>query len=195
MLNLVLFGPPGSGKGTQAALLAQKYGLIHISTGDLFRHEIKGQTPLGLRAKSFLDSGQLVPDEVTVGMFEAKLDAELARGAKGFIFDGFPRTTKQAEALDDLLRSRRMSVSRVLSLVVAEEELTRRMLKRAADEGRSDDMDPKVISKRIVEYNNKTTPVAGYYDMYDLLSIVPGEGTVEEIFERLCSAIEHTPEA
>jgi adenylate kinase len=192
MLNLILFGPPGSGKGTQAALLCQKYGLVHISTGDLFRGEIKRQSPLGLKAQEYIDNGQLVPDEVTVAMFASKLDNEIASGAKGFIFDGFPRTTKQAEALDDLLRKRKLKISRVLSLVVSDDELTQRIVKRGRDSGRSDDTDEKVIRKRITEYNEKTTPVATYYDMYNLLSIIPGEGSIEEIFARLSSSIEVT---
>lgn len=191
-MNLILFGPPGSGKGTQAALLCKKYGLVHISTGDLFREEMKRQSPLGLKAQEFIDSGQLVPDEVTVAMFASKLDQEIAGGAKGFIFDGFPRTTKQAEALDDLLRKRKMKISRVLSLVVSDDELTQRIIKRGQDSGRTDDTDEKVIRKRITEYNDKTTPVATYYDMYNLLAIIPGEGSIQDIFERLCTSVEVT---
>jgi adenylate kinase len=193
MLNLILFGPPGSGKGTQAALLCRRYGLDHISTGDLFRDEIKRRTPLGIKAQEFLDRGELVPDEVTIGMFSAKLDSEILNGSKGFIFDGFPRTVKQAEALDALLMTRKMRINRVLSLRVGVDELTQRILNRGKESGRSDDTSEELVRKRIAEYNSKTTPVAGFYEMHDLLSIVDGEGTIDEIFHRLCVAIEVTP--
>ena len=191
MLNIILFGPPGSGKGTQAQLLCDKYGLVHISTGDLFRDEIRKETALGIRAKGYLDKGELVPDEVTIGMFSSRLDHEIAAGAEGFIFDGFPRTVKQAEELDQLLAKRTMKVNRVLSIVVSVGELTKRILLRGKDSGRSDDLNEELVAKRIAEYNSKTTPVAGYYEMHGLLRIIEGEGSVEEVFRRLSEAIDH----
>lgn len=188
MLNLILFGPPGSGKGTQAENLAKKYGLIHISTGDLLRQEIKDETPLGMEAKSFLDKGTLVPDEVVIGMISSKLDAN--PDAAGFIFDGFPRTIGQAEALDKLMSFKEMPISIVLLLEVGDEELIKRLLKRGETSDRSDDRDESIIRNRIKVYKDQTLPVADYYEQQDKLTNVYGEGTIEETFELLVSEIE-----
>ena len=161
MLNLVLFGPPGAGKGTQSQKLIEKHGLIHLSTGDLLRSEIAAGTKLGLEAKTLMDAGTLVPDSVVIGMISAKLDAN--KDAKGFIFDGFPRTVAQAEALDELLQSKKASISGMVALEVNDPELEKRLLLRGLESGRPDDANPEVIRKRIKEYNEKTAPVAEYY--------------------------------
>src|SRR3982750_2949897 len=158
MFNLILFGPPGSGKGTQSEKLINKYGLKHLSTGDLLRSEIAEKTALGLEAKNLMDKGQLVPDEVVIGMISSALDANPY--AKGFLFDGFPRTATQAEALDKLLELKKTDIRVMLALEVGEEELVRRLLKRGETSGRSDDTNENVIRSRIVEYHNKTAAVA-----------------------------------
>src|SRR6186997_986742 len=173
MFNLILFGPPGSGKGTQSEKLIAKYGLKHLSTGDLLRNEINRQTPLGLEAKNFMDKGQLVPDEVVIGMISSALDNN--PGAKGFLFDGFPRTPAQAQALDNLLDLKKTGIAVMLALEVTEEELVKRLLKRGETSGRSDDNNETVIKARITEYNNKTAPVADYYKNFDKVVMVKGE--------------------
>lgn len=188
MFNLILFGPPGSGKGTQSEKLIAKYGLKHLSTGDLLRSEIAGQTPLGLEAKKIMDKGQLVPDEVVIGMISSALDNNPA--AKGFLFDGFPRTAAQAEALDKLLELKNTSIAAMLALEVGEEELVKRLLKRGETSGRSDDTNETVIRARITEYKNKTTVVADYYAQFDKVVHVKGEGTVDDIFAALCKEID-----
>jgi adenylate kinase len=188
MFNLILFGPPGSGKGTQSEKLIAKYGLKHLSTGDLLRSEIAGQTPLGLEAKKIMDKGQLVPDEVVIGMISSALDNNPA--AKGFLFDGFPRTAAQAEALDKLLELKNTSIAAMLALEVTEEELVKRLLKRGETSGRSDDTNETVIRARITEYKNKTTVVADYYEQFDKVVHVKGEGTVDDIFGALCKEID-----
>ena len=167
MFNLVLFGPPGSGKGTQSEKLIEKYGLIHLSTGDLLRKEMKAGTPLGNEAKSLIEKGQLVPDEVVVGMISSALDAHPE--AKGFLFDGFPRTIAQAEALDKLLTLKKTAIHAVLFLMVNEEELINRLVGRAKTSGRLDDADPEIQRKRQEVYKNETLPVAGYYQNQDNL--------------------------
>ncbi|HVI45948.1 MAG TPA: adenylate kinase [Chitinophaga sp.] len=187
MVNLILFGPPGSGKGTQSAKIIEKYGLIHLSTGDLLRNEIGSKTPLGLEATKFMDQGLLVPDEVVIGMIGSKLDANPE--ARGFIFDGFPRTTAQAEALDKLLALKKTSLSLVLSLDVPEDELVRRLLNRGLTSGRKDDANEEVVKARLVEYHNKTAPVADHYAKYGKVKKVKGDGTEEEVFELLCREI------
>src|ERR1700730_16739719 len=161
MFNLILFGPPGSGKGTQSEKLVEKYGLIHLSTGNLLRQEITDKTPLGLEAKSFMDKGQLVPDEVVIGMIDSALEHH--RDARGFLFDGFPRTVAQAEALDKLLVLKRTEIAMLISLEVTEEELIRRLLHRGKTSGRHDDIDEEVIRKRFAVYKNETSPVAEHY--------------------------------
>ncbi len=188
MFNIILFGPPGSGKGTQSEKLIAAYGLIHLSTGDLLRSEIAKQTPLGLEAKSIMDKGQLVPDEVVVGMISSALEANPQ--AKGFLFDGFPRTVAQSEALDKLLKLKNTEIGVVLALEVSEEELVKRLLNRGLTSGRSDDNNESVVRARIVEYHNKTSVVAEYYSRFDKVVHVKGEGTVTEIFASLCSEID-----
>ena len=180
MLNIVLFGPPGAGKGTQSERLIEKYNLVHLSTGDVFRANIKGETELGKLAKSYMDAGQLVPDAVTIDM----LRSEVAKHTdpKGFIFDGFPRTKAQAEALDKLLDFKTAPIQLVISLEVPEEELVRRLVERGITSGRSDDNE-EVISKRIREYYEKTAPVASYYDSLGKLVRLVGNGTIEATFE------------
>jgi adenylate kinase len=187
MFNLILFGPPGSGKGTQSERLIEKYSLKHLSTGDLLRSEIAAQTPLGMEAKKLMDKGQLVPDEVVIGMISSALEANPE--AKGFLFDGFPRTTAQAEALDKLLKLKGTQINAMISLLVTEEELVKRLLNRGLTSGRSDDTNEEVIRARIVEYRNKTSVVADYYKQFDKLAEVKGEGSIDEIFASLCEQI------
>ncbi len=188
MFNLILFGPPGSGKGTQSERLIEKYSLKHLSTGDLLRSEIAAQTPLGMEAKKLMDKGQLVPDEVVIGMISSALEANPE--AKGFLFDGFPRTTAQAEALDKLLKLKGTQINAMISLLVTEEELVKRLLNRGLTSGRSDDTNETVIRARIVEYRNKTSVVADYYKQFDKLAEVKGEGSIDEIFASLCEQID-----
>ncbi len=188
MFNLILFGPPGSGKGTQSERLISKYGLKHLSTGDLLRNEIAGQSPLGLAAKSFMDKGQLVPDEVVIEMISSALDNNPQ--ANGFLFDGFPRTNAQAEELDKLLNQKGTSIALVLALQVSEQELIKRLLKRGLTSGRPDDVDEEVIRNRIVEYEKKTAAVADHYNKYDKVVYVKGEGNIDEIFDSLSKEID-----
>lgn len=188
MFNIILFGPPGSGKGTQSEKLISRYGLKHLSTGDLLRSEIAGQTPLGMEAKSFMDKGQLVPDEVVIGMISTALEAN--PGAKGFLFDGFPRTEAQSEALDKLLKLKQTEIGVVLALIVSEEELVKRLLQRGLTSGRSDDNGEEVVRARITEYHKKTSVVADYYARFNKVVHVPGEGSVDEIFNNLCVEID-----
>lgn len=188
MFNIVLFGPPGSGKGTQSEKLIAQYGLKHLSTGDLLRSEIAAQTPLGLEAKTIMDKGQLVPDEVVIGMISAALDANPQ--ARGFLFDGFPRTVAQAEALDKLLELKGTQINIMLALEVGEEELVKRLLNRGLTSGRSDDTNEGVIRSRITEYESKTAVVAGYYQKAGKMKNIPGVGSIEEIFSRLCTEID-----
>lgn len=188
MFNLILFGPPGSGKGTQSEKLIEKYGLKHLSTGDLLRSEIAAQTPLGLEAKKLMDKGQLVPDEVVIGMISTALDTNPQ--AKGFLFDGFPRTVAQAEALDKLLKLKNTQINVMISLLVAEEELVKRLLNRGLTSGRSDDTNEEVIRARIVEYRYKTSVVADYYKKFDKFSEVKGEGSIDEIFDSISAVID-----
>lgn len=189
MLNIVLFGPPGAGKGTQAAKLVEKYNLVHLSTGDIFRANIKGETELGRLAKSYMDKGNLVPDEVTISMLEAEVDNNPA--AKGFIFDGFPRTTPQAEALDKFLTSKNTAISIMLALDVPNEELIKRLLERGKDSGRADDLDENIIANRIKVYNEQTAVVADFYAAQNKFEKINGVGSIDEIFNRLCSAIDN----
>jgi adenylate kinase len=188
MFNLILFGPPGSGKGTQSEKLIEKYGWIHLSTGDLLRKQIADATQLGLEAKAFIDKGQLVPDEVVIGMIGTALDANPS--ANGFLFDGFPRTVAQAEALDTLLAGKNSEITLVLALQVGQEELVTRLLNRGKTSSRSDDRDENIIRKRLMEYENKTAIVADYYAKFDKVAKVKGEGSIYDIFQSLCSEIE-----
>lgn len=188
MINLILFGPPGSGKGTQAKKLVEKYELLHISTGDLFRYEIGNKTPLGMEAKSYMDKGELVPDSVTVGMLRNKVESN--PDVAGYIFDGFPRTVPQSEALDALLSEKEDTVSKLLMLDVPDEELIKRLLERGKTSGRSDDTDVSIIKNRIEVYESETTPVFDYYCGVDKSVKVHGVGTIEEIFDRLCAEID-----
>ena len=188
MLNIVLFGPPGAGKGTQSEKLISKYQLVHLSTGDILRNEISNGTPLGMEAKKLMDQGILVPDEVVIGMIDSRIDAN--RNAKGFIFDGFPRTAAQAEALDKLLAQKNTAISMMLSLEVPKQELITRLLNRGRDSGRSDDSSEEVIEKRITEYNNKTAPLKEYYSKQQKYFGINGVGSVDEIFKSLSEQIE-----
>ncbi|MEJ7738787.1 MAG: adenylate kinase [Chitinophagaceae bacterium] len=188
MFNFILFGPPGSGKGTQSERLISKYSVKHLSTGDLLRSEIAGQTKLGLEAKSFMDKGELVPDEVVIGMISSALDVN--RDSRGFLFDGFPRTEAQARALDVLLQLKNTSISMVLALEVSEDELVKRLLNRGLTSGRTDDVDEKVIRARIAEYHRKTSAVAQYYSQVGKVMHVGGEGSEDDIFRALCHKID-----
>ncbi len=188
MFNLILFGPPGSGKGTQSDRLVEKYGLVHLSTGNLLREEISNKTPLGIEAKKFMDNGQLVPDEVVIGMVDSFFDRH--KNANGFLFDGFPRTVAQAQALDKLLTLKKTDIAVVLALDVTEEELVKRLLNRGKTSGRSDDSDELVIKKRFAVYTNETTPVADYYKKVRKFKPIHGEGSVDEINAALRQAID-----
>jgi adenylate kinase len=193
MLNLVLFGPPGAGKGTQSAFLVDTFGLVHLSTGDIFRANIKGETDLGQLAKSYMDKGHLVPDNVTIQMLESEVRKHPE--AKGFIFDGFPRTSAQAEALDAFLATLDSGITCMLALEVPEPELKERLLKRAETSGRPDDADPAVIQKRIDVYNAETAPVANFYSAVDKYVGIDGVGGIDEIAGRLRDAVGQFNEA
>jgi adenylate kinase len=188
MFNMILFGPPGSGKGTQSEKLIGKYGFKHLSTGDLLRSEIARQTPLGLEAKSLMDKGQLVPDEVVIGMIRNALDTYL--DVPGFLFDGFPRTTAQAEALDRLLAEKGGSIGALIALHVPDEELIARLLNRAKTSGRSDDSDEAVLRKRLDVYRRDTVPVADHYRALDKAAYLEGVGSIDEIFARITAVID-----
>ena len=188
MTNIVLFGPPGAGKGTQATLLKEKYGLIHISTGDVFRYNIKNQTELGILAKSYMDDGNLVPDEVTINMLEAEVDK--TPNAKGFIFDGFPRTASQAKALDSFLAKKREVIDGMVALEVPEDLLVERLLERGKTSGRADDQDETKIRNRFNEYNTKTAILKDYYANQDKYFGADGVGSIEEITVRLSEIID-----
>ncbi|MEI2737833.1 MAG: adenylate kinase [Chitinophagaceae bacterium] len=188
MFNLILFGPPGSGKGTQSDKLVAKYGLVHLSTGNLLREEIAQKTPLGVEARSFMDKGQLVPDEVVIGMVDSYFDKH--KDARGFLFDGFPRTVAQAKALDNLLELKKTEIAVVLALEVGEDELVKRLLNRGKTSGRSDDTNEEVIRKRFSVYINETTPVAEHYKRVKKFQSVKGEGNVDKIFNAISDAID-----
>jgi adenylate kinase len=188
MLNIILFGPPGSGKGTQANNLVDHYGLLHISTGDLFRYEMGNNTPLGLEAKSYISKGELVPDKVTIGMLKNKVDAN--PDVKGYIFDGFPRTIAQAESLDSFLAEKDCEVTALVALDVDDDEIVKRLLNRGLTSGRADDNDEEIIRNRIGVYNNETAQVYDYYDKVDKSTKIAGMGSIEDIFDRLKGAID-----
>ena len=187
MRNLILFGPPGAGKGTQSAFLVEHYKLVHLSTGDIFRANIKGDTELGQLAKSYMDQGKLVPDEVTIRMLESEVNKHPK--AMGFIFDGFPRTTAQAQALDVFLESKGQSIASMCALEVPEAELKTRLLARAETSGRPDDANPEVIQKRIDVYNHEPAPVAAHYRAAGKYQGIDGVGSIEDITQRLTEAI------
>lgn len=188
MNNIILFGPPGSGKGTQAVKLAEALNLCHISTGDLLRSEKAAGTQLGLEAKSYMDKGELVPDSVVIGMIGNKLD-ELANKVDGFIFDGFPRTAPQAEALDNLLEEKTTKIAKVLALEVTEEEIVKRILARGETSGRADDNDEATIRNRFQVYLNQTAPLAEYYKGQNKFVSIKGEGSIDDIFAALQQAV------
>lgn len=188
MINIVLFGPPGSGKGTQAQNIVEKHDLLHISTGDLFRYELGNDTPLGLKAKEYITKGQLVPDEITIGMLKNKVNAN--PDVKGYIFDGFPRTITQAEALDAFLQEKDQSVNLLLALTVDDDEIVKRILNRGKTSGRADDNDESIIRNRIAVYNAETSQVYDYYDKQEKSVSISGIGTIEEISDRINNAIE-----
>ncbi|MEQ8908563.1 MAG: adenylate kinase [Vicingaceae bacterium] len=188
MLNIVLFGPPGAGKGTQAVKLKEEYNLTHLSTGDILRNEIKNDSELGAKAKAFMDKGELVPDELVIDMIEKCL--QKYSDSKGFIFDGFPRTTEQARALDSLLQKYDTEIDTMLSLEVDDEELVARIVQRGRDSGREDDKNESVIFNRIITYNKKTAPLKNYYSEQDKYHSINGVGDVEDVFGRLKTSIE-----
>lgn len=187
-MNIVLFGPPGAGKGTQSKFLMERYGLEHLSTGDLLRAEIKAETPLGLQAQELMSAGELVPDDVVVGMIRNRLQDDPR--SKGFIFDGFPRTLAQAEALDATLVKLGTSITLMLALEVEEEELVTRLLGRGATSGRPDDKSEEVVRRRILEYEEKTAPLKAYYERQGKLRRINGMGSIAEITGRLTAAID-----
>ena len=188
MINLILFGKPGSGKGTQAEFVKNKYGLVHISTGDVFRYNISKQSELGLLAKSYMEKGDLVPDNVTIKMLEAEVNK--SRNANGFIFDGFPRTTHQAEILDDFLKKKDLSITMTIALEVDEAILIERLINRGKESGRIDDQDKSKIKNRFDEYNNKTSQLIEYYKHQNKFYSVEGTGEIEQITQRIYNLID-----
>ncbi|RYY21320.1 MAG: adenylate kinase [Chitinophagaceae bacterium] len=189
MFNLILFGPPGSGKGTQSEKLIEKYGLMHLATGNILREEIANKTELGLSAKGYMDRGELVPDEVVIGMIRSAIENN--PGIRGFLFDGFPRTVAQSVALDNLLAEKNARIDLLLALQVSEDELIDRLINRGKTSGRTDDVNEQIIRARIGEYENKTAPVAGHYNSSGKVVKVKGEGTIDDIFNQLSKEIDH----
>ena len=188
MLNFLIFGPPGSGKGTQSVEMAEKYNLLHLSTGDMLRAEIESGNELGNRVSGIMSRGELVPDEVVIAMIGARIDAEKSKA--GFLYDGFPRTVEQAIALEKMIEGKGMKINAMLALDVDHDELLKRLLGRGADSGRADDQDISVIENRIEVYRSKTEPLADHYRRKGLYRSVNGMGTIDEIFDRLCTAVE-----
>ena len=188
MLNIVLFGAPGAGKGTQAKLLASEHDLVHLSTGDILRKEIAAGTELGQQAKNFIDKGEFVSDEVVINIIQSEIEQH--PDARGFIFDGFPRTTLQAEALDKLMVEKGMRIASMVALNVETEELVERLMKRGKISGRADDQSIDIIRNRIDVYHQKTEPIIDYYHAQNKYHPIDGTGKVEDIFERLCVHVE-----
>lgn len=188
MLNIILFGPPGAGKGTQSQKIIEKYNLQHLSTGDMLRSAIQHNSPLGLKAKEFMDKGQLVPDEMVIDLIASRIDAN--GNTKGFVFDGFPRTTLQAAKLDRMLEQRKTPITLLISLEVDYDELIARLVNRGKVCDRTDDQDENVIRGRIDVYNKTTLPVLDYYKAQGKLRSVSGMGSIDEIFERICHIID-----
>lgn len=188
MLNIVLFGPPGAGKGTQSEKIITRYKLVHISTGDLFRKHLKEGTELGKQAREYMDAGNLVPDEVVIGMVDVKISETPA--TNGFIFDGFPRTVAQAEALDELLAKNNTGITMMIALQVPDDELRERIISRGKTSGRSDDQDIEKINNRINVYKEETLPVANYYKKQGKLSEIDGVGSIDDIFADICETID-----
>ena len=188
MLNLILFGPPGAGKGTQAQKIVEKYNLTHLSTGDMLRSEIAAKSDLGMKAKEKMDKGELVPDEVVIGMIEKRIDQE--KDTSGFIFDGFPRTTAQAKALDELLAKKSAPISTLVSLEVEKSELVGRLQKRGEIENRSDDQDLATVENRIRVYHENTTPVMEHYKAQGKYSPIDGMGGIDDIFGRISTELD-----
>lgn len=188
MINLVLFGPPGAGKGTQSEYIIKKYSLSHISTGDLFRKHLKEGTDLGKLAQRYMDEGKLVPDQVVIDMVDDKIKSD--QKVKGYIFDGFPRTVAQAQALDKLMNGKKTPISCMVSLEVPKEELKKRLLNRGLTSGRTDDQDENKINTRIQVYLDETLPVANYYEQQGKLNTLKGVGTIEEIFDNICTVLD-----
>tara|TARA_B100001175_G_C19236014_1_gene507681 strand:+ start:10 stop:585 length:576 start_codon:yes stop_codon:yes gene_type:complete len=188
MLNIILFGKPGSGKGTQAEFIKEKYELVHISTGDLFRQNIKNQTKLGKLAQKYMNNGDLVPDKVTIGMLKAEVESNI--NANGFLFDGFPRTVDQAVSLDKFLDKKNLTIDLTIAIDVKEEILIERILNRGLTSGRKDDQDKIKIKNRFDEYNSKTSLLEDYYKNQNKYKIIDGYGNIEEITKRLYNQID-----
>ncbi len=188
MLNLIFFGPPGVGKGTQASKAAKHYNLIHVSTGDILREEIRLETELGIKVKDVIASGELVPDKYLIELLENT--CEKHKGAQGFVFDGFPRTLRQAEALEEMMERTNCKVAKVISLEVPAEELVRRLVNRAIEQGRTDDT-ADVIKNRLVVYQKHTEPLIDFYKKRDVFVVIPGEGTIDDIFAAICNVIDN----
>lgn len=188
MLNLILFGPPGSGKGTQAAKLVEKYNLVHISTGDLFRREKKSNSPIWQEVQRYIDKGELAPDSITFRLLKAEMDK--TPDAVGYILDGFPRNVNQAESLDVFFKKEGTEVSLLIELIVADKEVIKRITSRGKIEGRKDDQDSETVQNRINIYKSQTSPVADHYDKVNKTKRIDGIGTIEEIFERICGVLD-----
>lgn len=188
MFNLILFGPPGSGKGTQATEIESKYGLNHISTGELFRYELKNDTDIGKEIKNYLDNGQLVPDEITIGMLKKKILS--FTNPNGFLLDGFPRNINQAASLDQLFVELNSEVNLLVSLDIGEDEIIKRILNRGKTSGRSDDNDVNIIKSRFKVYQDVTQPVFDYYKKEGKSKAIDGVGTIDQIFNRICCVID-----
>lgn len=188
MLNLILFGPPGSGKGTQATKLAEKYNLVHISTGDLFRREKAANSPIWQEVQSYIDKGELAPDSITIRLLKEEMDK--TPEAKGYIYDGFPRTVEQAAALDEFLPTQGSEVSLLVELVVPDEEVVDRIVSRGKIENRADDQNPAIVQNRINVYKETTFPVVKHYEQVGKARKIDGMGNIEEVFDRISAILD-----